>query len=42
MWLLGVFILAKTANGAAVAAQCIDYLRRHLELPFAQPVKETV
>jgi TetR/AcrR family transcriptional regulator, transcriptional repressor for nem operon len=38
----GAFILAKAANGAAVAAQCIDHLRSYLELLFAQPVKEAV
>jgi TetR/AcrR family transcriptional repressor of nem operon len=35
----GAFVLAKAANGAAVAVQCIDHLRRYLELLFAQPVK---
>jgi TetR/AcrR family transcriptional repressor of nem operon len=34
----GAFVLAKAANGVAVAAQCIDHLRRYLELLFAQPV----
>jgi hypothetical protein len=33
----GAFILAKATHGAAVAAQCIDHLRRHLELLFNQP-----
>jgi len=33
----GAFILAKAANGAAVAAQCIDHLHRYLELLFSQP-----
>ncbi len=37
----GAFVLAKAANGAAVAAQCIDHLRRYLELLFNQPAKET-
>jgi TetR/AcrR family transcriptional repressor of nem operon len=36
----GAFILAKAANGAAVAAQCIDHLHSYLELLFDQPVKE--
>lgn len=36
----GAFVLAKAANGAAVAAQCIDHLRSYLELLFAQPVKK--
>jgi TetR/AcrR family transcriptional repressor of nem operon len=35
----GAFVLAKAANGAAVAAQCVDHLRSYLELLFAQPVK---
>jgi TetR/AcrR family transcriptional repressor of nem operon len=39
--LQGAFVLAKAANGAAVAAQCIDHLRRYIELLFVQPVKET-
>jgi TetR/AcrR family transcriptional regulator, transcriptional repressor for nem operon len=38
----GAFILAKAANGAAVAAQCIDHLHRYLELLFVQPVKKAV
>jgi len=38
----GAFILAKAANGAAVAAQCIDHLHSYLELLFIQPVKEGV
>jgi TetR/AcrR family transcriptional repressor of nem operon len=33
----GAFILAKAKGGAAVAADCIDHLRRYLELLFAQP-----
>jgi TetR/AcrR family transcriptional repressor of nem operon len=33
----GAFILAKAAHGAAVAAECIDHLRRYLELLFNQP-----
>lgn len=33
----GAFILAKAANSAAVAAQCIDQLRSYLELLFVQP-----
>ncbi len=39
--LQGAFILAKAANGAAVAAQCIDHLHRYLELLFVQPVSES-
>jgi TetR/AcrR family transcriptional repressor of nem operon len=37
----GALILAKATHSAAVAAQCIDHLRRYLELLFNQPVKET-
>jgi TetR/AcrR family transcriptional regulator, transcriptional repressor for nem operon len=33
----GAFILAKASHGAAPAAQCIDHLRRYLELLFKQP-----
>jgi len=33
----GAFILAKARHGADVAAQCIDHLRRYLELLFNQP-----
>ena len=33
----GAFILAKATHGAAVAAECIDHLRRYLELLFNQP-----
>jgi TetR/AcrR family transcriptional repressor of nem operon len=33
----GAFILAKAKNGVAVAADCIDHLRRYLELLFNQP-----
>ena len=32
----GAFVLAKATNGAAVAVQCIDHLRRYLELLFNQ------
>ena len=32
----GAFILAKAKGGPAVAADCIDHLRRYLELLFAQ------
>jgi len=35
----GAFILAKAANGTAVAIQCIDHLHKYIELLFAQPVK---
>src|ERR1700733_8074901 len=38
----GAFILAKAANGAAVAVQCIDHLHSYLELLFVQPVKDAV
>jgi TetR/AcrR family transcriptional repressor of nem operon len=33
----GAFILAKAKGGPAVAADCIDHLRRYLRLLFAQP-----
>jgi len=33
----GAFILAKAQHGAAIAGQCIDHLRRYLELLFSQP-----
>jgi TetR/AcrR family transcriptional repressor of nem operon len=32
--LQGAFILAKARGGAAIAAQCIDHLRRYIELLF--------
>jgi TetR/AcrR family transcriptional repressor of nem operon len=35
--LQGAFILAKAKGGPAVAADCIDHLRRYLELLFVQP-----
>ena len=33
----GAFILAKAQHGPEIAAQCIDHLRRYLELLFSQP-----
>jgi TetR/AcrR family transcriptional regulator, transcriptional repressor for nem operon len=33
----GAFILAKATHGAAIAGECIDHLRRYLELLFGQP-----
>jgi len=33
----GAFILAKAKGGPAVAADCIDHLRRYIELLFVQP-----
>jgi TetR/AcrR family transcriptional repressor of nem operon len=33
----GAFILAKAKHSRAVAAECIDHLRRYLELLFAEP-----
>ncbi len=38
--LQGAFILAKAQHGAAVAAECIDHLRRYLELLFNQPRRQ--
>jgi len=39
----GAFILAKAKHNAAVAANCIDHLRRYIEMLFhpPQPEKET-
>jgi TetR/AcrR family transcriptional repressor of nem operon len=36
----GAFILAKAQHGAAIAGECIDHLRRYLELLFNQPPLE--
>jgi TetR/AcrR family transcriptional repressor of nem operon len=33
----GAFILAKAKNGPEVAGECLDHLRRYLELLFNQP-----
>ncbi len=33
----GAFILAKAQHGASVAADCLDHLRRYLELLFNRP-----
>jgi TetR/AcrR family transcriptional repressor of nem operon len=33
----GAFILAKAKNGPSVAADCLDHLRRYLELLFTRP-----
>jgi TetR/AcrR family transcriptional repressor of nem operon len=35
----GAFILAKAQHGPQVAADCLDHLRRYLELLFAKQVK---
>jgi TetR/AcrR family transcriptional regulator, transcriptional repressor for nem operon len=35
--LQGAFILAKAKGGSAVAALCLDHLRRYLELLFVRP-----
>jgi TetR/AcrR family transcriptional regulator, transcriptional repressor for nem operon len=40
--LQGAFILAKAKGGPAVAAQCLDHLRRYLELLFVQPSSQPV
>lgn len=41
--LQGAFILAKAKNGPEVAGDCLDHLRRYLELLFNQPQqKETM
>lgn len=36
----GAFILAKSRHSAAIAADCIDHLRRYFELLFHQPHAE--
>jgi TetR/AcrR family transcriptional repressor of nem operon len=36
----GAFILAKAKQGAAIAGECFDHLRRYLELLFAGPPPE--
>jgi TetR/AcrR family transcriptional repressor of nem operon len=33
----GAFILAKAKNGSTVAADCLDHLRRYLEMLFIRP-----
>ena len=38
--LQGAFILAKAADGAAVAADSVNHLRRYIELLFNQPRKK--
>jgi TetR/AcrR family transcriptional repressor of nem operon len=38
--LQGSFILAKAKHGPAVAADCIDHLRRYLEMLFKSPREE--
>ena len=35
--LQGAFILAKAKHGPAVAADCLDHLRRYLEMLFTEP-----
>lgn len=34
----GAFILAKAGEGASIAAQCLDHLRRYIEMLFNRPV----
>jgi TetR/AcrR family transcriptional repressor of nem operon len=38
----GAFILAKAKHNSAIAAECIDHLRRYIELLFAQPRVESL
>jgi TetR/AcrR family transcriptional regulator, transcriptional repressor for nem operon len=38
--LQGAFILAKAKNGPEVAMQCVDHLKRYLDLIFNQPRKK--
>ena len=33
----GAFILAKAQHGVVIAGQCIDHLRRYMELLFKEP-----
>jgi TetR/AcrR family transcriptional repressor of nem operon len=33
----GAFVLAKSQHDPAVAAKCLDHLRRYLELSFERP-----
>jgi TetR/AcrR family transcriptional regulator, transcriptional repressor for nem operon len=40
--LQGAFILAKAKEGPAVAAQCLDHLRRYLELLFVRPSSQAI
>ena len=35
--LQGAFVLAKARNGSAVAEECVDHLRRYLEMLFTNP-----
>jgi TetR/AcrR family transcriptional repressor of nem operon len=35
----GAFIFAKARNGPAVAAACLDHLRRYIQTLFAPPQK---
>jgi TetR/AcrR family transcriptional repressor of nem operon len=37
--LQGAFILAKAHNGPAVAAACLDHLRRYIQTLFSRPTK---
>jgi TetR/AcrR family transcriptional repressor of nem operon len=37
----GAFILAKAMHGVAIAAECIDHLRRYIELLFSQQHPES-
>jgi TetR/AcrR family transcriptional repressor of nem operon len=39
--LQGAFILAKAQHGSSVAIDCLDHLRRYLELLFKHPVTHT-
>jgi TetR/AcrR family transcriptional repressor of nem operon len=38
----GAFILAKAKHNSAIAAECIDHLRRYIELLFNQPKVESL
>jgi len=38
----GAFILAKAKHNSAIAAECVDHLRRYIELLFNQPKVESL
>jgi TetR/AcrR family transcriptional regulator, transcriptional repressor for nem operon len=38
----GAFILAKAQHGVTIATECIDHLRRYIELLFSQPRSQSL
>jgi TetR/AcrR family transcriptional repressor of nem operon len=36
----GAFILAKAKNGPEIAGECLEHLRRYLQMLFNQPKQE--